>query len=186
MSNIGRGRQSDDDKSPYAEFRSGPHTLIAKEVEGNYPNYRQVVPTEFLAEAAIAETDRPTLIAWLKSLTGKSQSVTLSWGLPGLLTLTCVDKDSQSATMNVPVAFTGSPPVIAFDPLYLASALEIGPTLRLIDGLSPLLASGPGGVFCVLMPRRCDEAVIAARANSQGPQHETTPAPAAAPEAVAA
>jgi hypothetical protein len=28
-------RQSEDGKSPYAEFRSGPHTLIAKEIEGN-------------------------------------------------------------------------------------------------------------------------------------------------------
>ena len=154
-------RQPDDGKSPYAEFRSGPHTLIAREVEGNYPNYRQVVPTEFLAEAVIAETHRPTLIAWLKSQTGRSQSVTLSWEQPGQLTLTCVDKDSQSATMNVPVAVTGSPPMIAFEPLYLASALEIGPTLRLIDGLSPLLASGPGGVFCVLMPRRCVAEVVA-------------------------
>ena len=69
--------------------------------------------------------------------------------------------DGQSATMNVPVTVTGSPPVITLDPLNLASALEIGPTLRLIDGLSPLLTSGPGGVFCVLMPRRCPVDVVA-------------------------
>ena len=73
-------RQPDDGKSPYAEFRSGPHTLIAKEVKGTFPNYRQVVPTEFLTEALIPETHRPALIAWLKSLPGSSQTVTLSWG----------------------------------------------------------------------------------------------------------
>ena len=148
-------RQSDDGKSPYAEFRSGPHTLIAKEIEGTFPNYWQVVPTEFLAEATIPETHRPALIAWLRSLTGNRLSVRFNWGRPGPLTLTCVDNEGKSATIEVPVTVQGMPPVIAFEPLFLASALEIGPTLRFIDGMSPLVASGPAGVFCVLMPMRC-------------------------------
>lgn len=41
---------------------------------------------------------------------------------------------------------------------YLASALEINPVLRLIDGMSPGLTVGPGGVYCVLMPMRRSEA----------------------------
>jgi len=48
------------------------------------------------------------------------------------------------------------PPVIAFGPAYLADALAIGSTLRLIDGLSPGMAVDPSsGNFCVLMPCRC-------------------------------
>ena len=176
-------RQSEDGKSPYAEFRSGPHTLIAREIEGSFPNYWQVVPTEFLAEATIPETHRAALIAWLRSLTGRSLSVRFDWGRPGPLTLTCVDNDGKSATIQVPVTVQGIPPVIAFDPHHLASVLEIGATLRFIDGMSPLLASGPGGVYCVLMPQRCDAAIVAAHASSQVPQQ--TP-PVAAPEAVAA
>jgi hypothetical protein len=115
------------------------------------------VPTEFLAEATIPETHRAALIAWLRSLTGQRPSVRFNWGRPDPLTLTCVDNDGKSATFQVPVAVQGIPPVIAFEPLFLASALEIGPTLRFIDGMSPLLASGPGGVFCVLMPMRCTD-----------------------------
>ncbi|MCF7676393.1 MAG: hypothetical protein K9M97_13675, partial [Akkermansiaceae bacterium] len=162
-------RQADDNNdnertNPYAEFRSGPHTLIAKEIEGSYPNYRQVIPDAHLSEATISETHRPALIAWLRSLTGDGNrlSVRLSWESPGLLTLTltCVDNESKSPTIQVPVKVTetytgkgtGKPPVIAFEPAYLASALEIGPVLRLIDGMSPGLTAGPGGVFCVLMP----------------------------------
>jgi DNA polymerase-3 subunit beta len=175
-------RQSEDGKSPYAEFRSGPHTLIAKEIEGSYPYYQQVVPTEFLAEATIPETHRAALIAWLRSLTGRSPSVRFNWGRPGPLTLTFVDNGIDSATIQVPVTVQGMPPVIAFDPHHLASVLEIGATLRFIDGMSPLLASGPGGVYCVLMPMRCDAAIVAAHASSQGQQV----APATAPEAVAA
>ena len=131
---------------------------------------------------------RPTTLAvrlqrWLRSLTGNRLSVRLCWETPGQLTLTCVDNESNSASHQVPVTVTGTPPVIAFDPHYLASALEIGPVLRLIDGFSPGLTAGPGGVSCVLMPQRCDEAVIAARANSQEPQPAV---PAAAAVAVAA
>lgn len=64
----------------------------------------------------------------------------------------------------------------AFEPAFLADALAIGPVLRLIDGMSPLLASGPDGVFCVLMPMRCSVSAAATR-------HDHSPVPA---EAVAA
>jgi hypothetical protein len=40
-------------------------------------------------------------------------------------------------------------------PKFLADALAIGPTLRLIDGLSPGMTSDPSGTFCVIMPCRC-------------------------------
>jgi DNA polymerase-3 subunit beta len=176
----GDGDDGDDGKSPYAEFRSGPHTLIAREIEGSYPNYRQVIPGGHLAEVTIPETNRAALIAWLRSLTGNRPSVRLSWENPGLLTLTCVDPESNSATIQVPVTVTGTPPVIAFEPIFLASALEIGPALRLIDGMSPGLAIGPGGIYCVLMPQRCDHSVIAAHANNPPPQQQGNPAAAAA------
>ena len=32
----------DDDR--HIQFRSGPHTFIAKTIEGHYPNYRNVIP----------------------------------------------------------------------------------------------------------------------------------------------
>ena len=31
-------------KESHIQFRSGPHTLIAKTIEGHYPNYRNVIP----------------------------------------------------------------------------------------------------------------------------------------------
>jgi hypothetical protein len=82
--------------------------------------------------------------------------------------------------MSVPVSVQGIPPVNAFEPHYLASAMEIGPSLRFIDDLSPLLASGPGGTYCVLMPKRCNPAVVVAHASSQVTQPEENHAAAAA------
>jgi len=56
--------------------------------------------------------------------------------------------------MQVPVEIHGKPPVIAFNPRYLADALEIGSTLCLSDELSPGICRHPTGRFCVIMPMR--------------------------------
>ena len=147
--------------NPHVQFRSGPHTLIARTIEGNYPNYRQVIPHEFVADATIPETHRATVISWLKSLDGRSPTVRLTWETPGQLTLTHWDSGTAQATIRVPVSTSGGrerecqPPAISFAPRYLAEALAIGPVLRLIDGISPGVATGPSGNFCVIMPCRC-------------------------------
>ncbi len=101
--------------------------------------------------------DRPFVIAWLRSLKGKSNSVRLTWGTPGQLTLTHRDYDTVGATIQVPVTIEGRPPEIAFDPRYLVDAIEIGPTLRLVDKLSPGMVTSPSGNFCVLMNQRFSE-----------------------------
>jgi len=141
----------------HVQFRSGPHTLVAKRIEGSYPNYRCVIPHEFLADATIPETHHSALISWLRSLVGKSNTVRLTWGRPGPLTLTHRDQDSDAAaTMQVPVITSGVLPAISFSPQFLADALVIGSTLRLIDSISPGLVTDPSVEnYCVLMPCRC-------------------------------
>ena len=44
--------------------------------------------------------------------------------------------------------------MIAFNPAYLADALEIGSFIMLTDPLSPALVRHPNGNFCVLMCMR--------------------------------
>ena len=161
--------QSKKTDNPHIQFRSGPHTLIARTIEGQYPNYHQVIPHEFLAEATIPETHRPAVISWLKSLDGRSPTVRLTWETPGQLTLTHWDSGTAQATIQVPVSISegggvdGKPPAISFAPRYLAEALAIGPVLRLIDGISPGLTTtttaDPSGnaAYCVIMPCRFTE-----------------------------
>jgi hypothetical protein len=55
-------------------------------------------------------------------------------------------------TIAVPVT-TEAPPEIAFDPKYLADALEIDSTLRIVDKPNPAMATSASGNFCVLMNR---------------------------------
>ncbi len=149
--------QTDDDKGTHIQFRSGPHTLIAKTIEGHYPNYRNVIPSCLPESVTIPETHKAALIAWLLSLKGKSNSVRLTSETSGHLTLTHRDYDTVAATLQIPVTIEGQPPEIAFEPKYLANALEIGPTLRLVDKLNPGMTTSPSGNFCVLMSQRFTE-----------------------------
>ena len=107
-----------------------------------------------LESVTIPETHRSALISWLRSLNGKSNSLRLTWESPGHVTVTHRDYDTVDATLQVPVAIEGQPPEIAFDPKYLADALEVGPSLRLVDKLNPGMATDASGNFCVLMSRR--------------------------------
>ena len=135
-------------------IQCGRHQLVSKPLVGNYPNYRQVIPS-FANELAVIPHDRkPGLIAWLRSL-GKDQcSVRLDWHKRGQLTLSHRDTNGHSATMQVPVEIHGNPPVSAFNARYLADAIEIGGTLCLGDELSPGICRHPTGRFCVIMPMR--------------------------------
>ncbi len=138
-------------------FRCGHHLLIAKTITGTYPNYRQVIPAGSSEYVVIPHDRRPGVIAWLRNIGDSANThcaVRLSWEKRGQLTLTHRDADGRSSSLQVPVEIHGKPPVIAFNPAYLADALEIGPTLCLSDELSPGICRHPGGRFCVIMPMR--------------------------------
>ncbi len=150
-------QQPDDPEKFHIQFRSGPHTLIAKMIEGNYPGYRHVIPGYLPESVTIPETHRPAVVSWLRTLRGRLNSVRLTWEKPGHLTLTHRDCDTVGATLQVPVTIEGTPPAMSFDPHYLADALVIGSTLHLVDGLNPGKTTDPSGNFCVLMNQRFNE-----------------------------
>ena len=150
-------QQPDDPEKPHVQFRSGPHTFIARSIEGNYPGYRHVIPGYLPESVTIPETHRPAVISWLRTLRGRVNSVRLTWEKPGHLTLTHWDCETAAATLQVPVTIEGQPPKMSFDPHYLADALVIGATLHLVDGLNPGKTTDPSGNFCLVMNQRFDE-----------------------------
>jgi DNA polymerase-3 subunit beta len=155
-----------DPENRHVAFRCGKHLLVAKTLPGSYPNFRQVIPTNARELAVIPHDRRPGVIAWLRSF-GKAPhpdcSVRLDWHKRGQLTLTHRDADGGSSFLQVPVELHGNPPVIAFNPVYLAQALEIGTTLCLSDEMSPGICRHPNGRLCVITPMRV---AIAATANN--------------------
>lgn len=142
------------------QFKCGPLSLISRTIEGNYPNFEQVIPRDAREIAVIPHDRRPGVIAWLRSFTG-TNSVRLDWSKRGQLTLTHQNTDGASSVLNVPVEIHGSPPVIAFHPEHLADALEIGSTLCMSDEVSACICRHPSGRFCVILPTRLSVVPVA-------------------------
>lgn len=142
------------DETEWISIRSGHHHLVSKCIEGNFPNFKQVIPAFTPELATFSPENRAAVIKWLRGLTDHEASIHLSWERKRQLTLTQRSSSDAAAVLRVPVEIEGRPPLIAFPPHHLADALEIGGTLCLTDEVSPGVCRNPNGRFCVVMPMR--------------------------------
>lgn len=135
-----------DTTTSFISIRTPGWTLLTKLITGNYPNWRQVIPTEFTASITLA--DAPGVAKWLASLKS-DHAVHLSTRLPHHVDLT-----HRSGRITATAYIEGTPPDIAFSPRYLAAALAAAPgTLSLTDERSPGYLRTPTSQV-VLMPMR--------------------------------
>jgi DNA polymerase III sliding clamp (beta) subunit (PCNA family) len=130
--------------------------LYSKLIEGNYPNYLQVIPEAGQCQVTFAD---PAAVAkWLGALPPGSVRVTPR--LPHY-----VDFASGGSTTTAVAHIQGKPVAIALAPERLAKTLLAVPgTIALIDELSPCLVRTPHAL-AVLMPMRVtDSATSPAKA----------------------
>jgi DNA polymerase-3 subunit beta len=132
--------------------------ILSKLVEGNYPNYRQVIPEpsgktlRFNNEQAAASLRKLAAMA-------KRTSVRLT---PADHAITFSVKESKEGTscgsFTQPAVITGALESITFDTGYLITALENGgDCIDYADGLSPGLITGIGNRTHVLMAMRTSD-----------------------------
>lgn len=139
-------------------FSIGESLLVSKLIEGNYPNYRQVIPGDSterveLSREALFETVRR--VSLLSS--DKSNSVKLVFG-DNRIEITANSPDVGEARESMDVSYTGKPMQIAFNPDFLKAPLQNLDTasvyLDLIDEMSPGVIRIDGSFLYVLMPMR--------------------------------
>ena len=139
-------------------FEVGSSVIVSKLIEGNYPNYRQVIPGEAketlsLGREALLETARR--VSLLSS--EKSNSVKLVVGEGGI-DVTANSPDIGEAKESMPVSYSGKEIAIAFNPEFLMAPLrnleDEEVQLDLIDEMSPGVLRGSGSFLYVLMPMR--------------------------------
>lgn len=139
-------------------FEIAGNLLVSKLIEGNYPNYRQVIPgstTERIKvgrEAFLESLRRVSLLA-----SDKSNSIKLSFTASGI-DLMANSKDIGEAQESVAVAYAGKEFSIAFNPEFLMAPLknlEVDTIyLDLIDEMSPGVIRIDGTFLYVIMPMR--------------------------------
>ncbi len=132
--------------------------LVTKLIEGNYPNYRQVIPAETRERVTMAREEFLHALRRAEIMTSEKQnSVKLSFG-KNSLAITANTPDVGEARETMAINYKGKEVSIAFNPTYIIeplSALETDEVfLELIDELSPGVLKINGPFLYVVMPMR--------------------------------
>ena len=132
--------------------------LISKLVEGNYPNYRQVIPGEAKERIPIQREELQQAVRRAEIMTSdKSNSVKLAF-TKNNLTITANAPEVGEAKESLAIDYKGKDMAIAFNPAYLLdplNALGVDEVfIELIDELSPGVLKINGPFLYVVMPMR--------------------------------
>lgn len=91
-------------------------------LDGEFPKYRSLLPSETAATATIATTSLLEAVRRVSLVAARNTSVRLSFSADGLV-LEAGGLDDAQATETLPAAFEGEPLTIAFNPAYLLDGL---------------------------------------------------------------
>jgi DNA polymerase-3 subunit beta len=132
--------------------------LITKLIEGNYPNYRQVIPGEAKERIALVREELLQALRRAEIMTSeKANSVKMTFG-KNTLAITANSPEVGEARETLAVNYKGNELAIAFNPRYLIDPLnalsEDEVFIELIDELSPGVLKINGPFLYVVMPMR--------------------------------
>jgi DNA polymerase-3 subunit beta len=140
-------------------FVLGRTILSSRLIDGQFPNYRQLLPESFEHELRLAGAELTDVVRRISLLAQKNAPLRLSF-TPGELTVSAQTPDVGEARESLPVAFTGDPLEIGFNPEFLRDGLEAidegDVLLKLISPLRPgmIEAADEGGFKYLIMPIR--------------------------------
>ena len=132
--------------------------IITKLIDGNYPNYRQVIPAETKERVALAREEFLHALRRAEIMTSeKSNSVKLSFG-KNKLEITANSPEVGEAKEALAINYKGPEMAIAFNPKYMIDPLNALANdevfIELIDELSPGVLKINGPFLYVVMPMR--------------------------------
>jgi DNA polymerase-3 subunit beta len=133
--------------------------LSSRLIDGQFPNYRQLLPETFEHELRIAGAELTDVVRRISLLAQKNAPLRLAFG-PGELTVSAQTPDVGEALESLPIGFQGEALEIGFNPEFLRAGLEAieegDLLLKLISPLRPgLIESADGSGFqYLIMPIR--------------------------------
>ncbi len=132
--------------------------IVSKLVEGNYPNYRQVIPNETKERIALPREELLAAVRRAQIMTSdKANSIKMAVSRNNLA-ITANSPEVGEARESLAINYKGKDMAIAFNPAYLIEPLnaltEDEVFLELIDELSPGVLKINGPFLYVVMPMR--------------------------------
>jgi DNA polymerase III subunit beta len=133
--------------------------LSSRLIDGQFPNYRQLLPESFEHELRLAGAELTEVVRRISLLAQKNAPLRLTFNA-GELTVSAQTPDVGEARESMPVAFQGDQLEIGFNPEFLRAGLEAieegDVLLKLISPLRPGLieAADGSGFRYLIMPIR--------------------------------
>jgi DNA polymerase-3 subunit beta len=140
-------------------FVLGRVILSSRLIDGQFPNYRQLLPESFEHQLRISGSELTDVVRRVSLLAQKNAPLRLAFA-PGELTVSAQTPDVGEARESLPVAFQGEPLEIGFNPEFLRDGLEAisegDVVLKLISPLRPGLieAADESRFLYLIMPIR--------------------------------
>jgi DNA polymerase-3 subunit beta len=133
-------------------------SLYSKVVEGNYPNYQQVIPKGLPHDIKMGRQEFAAVIGRAALVCSeKANSVRLKFSA-NLLEVSAKSPDFGEAHEEMPIAYSGPVVELAFNPTFLAAPLKALTQDEIIfqmkDEVSPGVIRTAGSFVCVVMPVR--------------------------------
>jgi DNA polymerase-3 subunit beta len=134
-------------------------TLSSRLLDGQFPNYRQLLPESVEHELRLATAELTEVVRRISLLAQKNTPLRLGFR-EGELTVSAQTPDVGEASESIPVPFHGEPFEIGFNPEFLRDGLDSLESselvLKLISPLRPGLIESPdsGDFVYLIMPIR--------------------------------
>ena len=140
-------------------FELGDVVLSSRLIDGQFPNYRQLLPESVEHELSLASAELTEVVRRISLLAQKNAPLRLSFS-EGALKVSAQTPDVGEASESIPVPFHGDSFEIGFNPEFLRDGLESIESeelvLKLISPLRPGLIESPdtGDFVYLIMPIR--------------------------------
>jgi DNA polymerase-3 subunit beta len=142
-----------------AVFRIGGARLTSRLIDGQFPDYRQLIPDNFEHEVVFERAELAAVLSRIGVLAQRSAPIRLAFE-PGQVTVSAVSEQLGEGHESLPVTFAGEPLEIGFNAEFLRDGVEniTGDEVKLglISPLRPglLQSGGDDGYRYLLMPIR--------------------------------
>jgi DNA polymerase-3 subunit beta len=139
-------------------FSAGDVWLTSRRIDGQFPNYKQLLPESFEVEIATPRAALLEVVRRAGLMAQRNAPLRLRFA-DGELTVSAQTQDVGEATESLPIDFAGEELEIGFNPDFLRDGLEAVAAdvvqLKLINRLRPGLIAAPDESFWYLiMPIR--------------------------------
>lgn len=142
-----------------ATFEAGTTRLSTRLIEGEFPNYRNLLPSSYPNLLTVSKASMMEAIRRVKILAQDSTPVRLTLG-GDTVQLTAITQDVGNAAEEIDASYDGAEMTVAFNPDYLAAGIDAidadDVTLATMDPMKPAVLRGAGqeDYLYLLMPVR--------------------------------